>query len=84
MLLMDREELTKSLEKYQYQIEAKEAENLAQKLKAKIDLDAQINYKHQQKENQKKMEAQERAHEELIRATHNQKHWTLAMDKLNL
>lgn len=83
-LIRDREELIQSFESYRSQIEKKDMESKAQKLRTKTDLEAQIDYKNRREEERARLEQQERQRQDLIDATHNEKHWNLAMDKLQL
>lgn len=59
-------------------------ESKVKKIRTKADLEAQIEYKTHLEEERARLEKQERQRQDLMESSHNQKHWNLAMDKLQL
>ncbi|XP_057378918.1 trichoplein keratin filament-binding protein-like [Daphnia carinata] len=83
-LLLDREELIRSLESYHNQMKMKEMDTKNKQIQMKEDLLAQVDQKQRREEEFIRLEEQKRKHQEIMEAAHNQKHWNIAMDKLKL
>ncbi|XP_045032809.1 trichoplein keratin filament-binding protein-like [Daphnia magna] len=83
-LILDREELIRSLEGYHNQMKMKEMETKTKQFQTKVDLLAQIHQKQRSEEELIRQEEQKRKHQEIMEAAHSQKHWNISMDKLKL
>lgn len=83
-LLKDREEILQNLEVYQNKMKAKKEEEKERQSHTKHVLLSQMDYKRLQEEETARLEREEIEHRRKAEKAFDEKHWSIAMDRVRL